>query len=81
MPFKVLDNISVTPTFAKMIGLRKQINANQISVDCPWERCKGQLGILQDPTNFAVWNGGPYDPPTQEPHMYPIIDSGTSTAN
>ena len=56
MPFKVLGKILVTPMFAKMIELRKQLGANLISAKSPWVRDKEQLDLLQDPTTSAAQN-------------------------
>ena len=81
MPFKVIDKILGTPTFAKMIELRKQLGTNLINVNFPWGKGKVQLGLLQEPTTFAAHNGGPYNPPTQQPPTYPNINIGTSTAD
>ena len=81
MSFKVWDKILGTPTFTKMVKLLKQLGANLISVDCPWVQGKGQLGLLQDPKTFYARNGGPYDPPTQQPPTYPINNAGTITSD
>ena len=81
MAFKVAQKIPGTPTFANMIELRKQLGTNLIAVDCPWGQGKVQMGLLQYPTNFTVWNGRPYDPPTQQPPIYPNIHSGTSKSD
>ena len=37
--------------------------------------------LIQDPTTFAERNGRPYNPPTQQPPTYPIINVGTITAD
>ena len=81
VPFKVLDKISGTPTFTKMIKLRKQLGANLIVVEFPWRRGKGQLILLQDPATFAARTGRTYNPPTQQPPTYPNIPMGTSTTD
>ena len=81
MSFKFLDKISVTTAFTEMIELQKQLGANLIAIDCPWVQGKGKLGLLQDPENFSVWNGGPYNTHNRQAPTYPNIHSGTSTIN
>ena len=80
-PFKVLDKISGTPMSANMIELWKQLMANLISVDYPLGQNKVQLGLPKDPATFTAQNGGPYDPPSQQPLMYPNIQNITSTSD
>ena len=45
------------------------------------ERFQVQLGLLQDPAIFFAQNGGPYNPPNQQPTTYTKICAGTSTTD
>lgn len=82
MPFQKLDTISGEPSYADMKKIRKQINANLISVTMPddWGRGKGLLGEIQDAAVFLARNGAAYNPPPAAPPSYPVMVAHATTA-
>eukprot|EP00804_Cyclotella_cryptica_P020406 CCRYP_012624-RA/>CCRYP_012624-RA protein AED:0.67 eAED:0.42 QI:0/0/0/0.75/0/0/4/0/921 len=80
MPNQTLTKIHGKPMHKAVRGLKKELGANLIAVDCPWGLTKGHLGKLQDAVTFLACNGAAYTPPAQAPPPYLAIPLGSTAA-